>query len=691
MFRHATRSLLFFCLLLAACGSRQWLPEKEEVAYWDARLLRPTYATIERSRNLDSALHVFDSLLARDPAPRTPFVQAARPGVEAYYYYFIKPNTAATARHVDQFLSHFGTRELQARYPRTYMGNLLYGGELAFRLQQYDKANEYYFRARSTAYSYLSTCERSGFFYSMAMVLYRQKSFSHSARSFLEAYASQDICPAQTTAVGLQQQEIQSNIGLCYVHLKQPDSALFHFRKALDVAHRFRDSLSPVSMAMIRGVVYGNMAKVYVERGQLDSAEVLFRQSLALNNRPGYEVRDAQLVALQLAEVYDRQDRFGAMRPLLDSVRAALDSIHDNEGEEGWRRLRYFYYRDTRQPLQELAAFKSYIGYRDSLATQQKGLEQADITRQLRDKDQDLQIRLLRKNNQVARVYLWVSILLALMAIVIIFLIWINYRRSRRNLAELTELNARINLQKAELEAANREKDRILHVVAHDLRNPVGVTAYLADQMLLEEQTRENEGPLQMIKEASGMALALTNELLGLQHDAAPLERRRTELGALVRTAAAMLHHKAAAKQQTIRPEVPEVPVYLNGWPDRLQRVLVNLLSNALKFSPTGSTVDIQLTRTGAMASIAVRDEGIGIPRELQNVLFDRFSDARRTGTGGERSIGLGLSICREIVEAHGGSITVKSEPGAGATFEVQLPLAPENAFDTLPADVPSK
>ncbi|GAA4323400.1 tetratricopeptide repeat-containing sensor histidine kinase [Flaviaesturariibacter amylovorans] len=676
MFRPASWTfLLLFLFLLAGCRQRECLPEKEEVVYWDSRVLRPTYQTIERTRSLDSGLRVYDSLLARDPGPRTPFIRAQRSAVFGYYYYFINPNTVATARHVDTFLSYFNTRELQACYPRAYMGNMLHGGELAFQMRLYDKANEYYFRARSTAYAYLEPCERSGFFYRLGMVLYRQKSYSLSARNFLEAYRSQDLCPNQSAAIGLQQQEIQSNIGLCYVHLKRPDSALFHFRNALDVANRFRDSLGPVGMDMIHGVVYGNMAKVYVGRGQLDSAEHLFRKSLALNNRKGYEVRDAQLVALQLAEVYDRQQRYAAMRPLLDSVRIALDTIRDIEGEEAWLRLQYIYYRDTKQPLLELPTFKRYVALRDSLATHQKELEQADITRQLRDKDQDLQIRLLRKNNQLAQIYLWVSVLLALMAVVIILLIWNNYRRSKRNIAALRALNERVSQQKEELEAANREKDRILHVVAHDLRNPIGVTTYLADQMLLEEQTSENEGPLRMIKEASGMALALTNELLGLQSDAAPIERRRTELNALVRAAVTLMHPKALEKGQTIRMFAPEEPLYLLGWPDRLQRVVVNLLSNALKFSPAGSSVEIQVTRVDTAAWIAVRDEGIGIPEELRGVLFAPFSAARRTGTGGERSVGLGLSICREIVEAHGGSIIVESGTGVGTTFVVRLPL----------------
>jgi len=102
--------------------------------------------------------------------------------------------------------------------------------------------------------------------------------------------------------------------------------------------------------------------------------------------------------------------------------------------------------------------------------------------------------------------------------------------------------------------------------------------------------------------------------------------------------------------------------------------VLNNILGNAIKFSPTDSSIIVTLTADGRGYRITIRDHGMGIPAAAQKNVFDVFTLSRRTGTQGEKSFGLGLSICKQIIEAHEGRIWFESEEGKGTEFFIELP-----------------
>lgn len=668
-------SIIIFPVLFSSCSQR-WSSENDENAFWEPNVLKPAYELLNKEKQLGPALNLFDSLL-KNAHGSTPLIKSARYALEGNYYYFQKQDYKEAGRCMDSALALLNTKSLQERYPRTYVGYLLFGGEMAFRLSDYQKANDYYFLAKQSADLYLNPCDRSGFTYNVAMVSYRQQNYAQSATYFKEAYASHLTCPVQTTAIILQQQEIQSNIGLCQIKLKQYDSALAHFNLALQIAEKYKDSLGPITMDKIRGVAYGDIGKIYFTKGDLKGAEDQFKKSIALNARPGYELTDAETVEIYLADIYRTQKRYPEMWQLLQFARKSLDTIPNSEAEEGWRRLMYSYYKDIGQPLSELNYFKSYVSLRDSLSDTRKQLIEADITRQLKDKAQELQITVLKKDNQLGQIYLWVAIALSGMAVVIVLLIYVNYRRSKKNLEELTILNDKVTHQKAALEKANNEKDRILYVVAHDLRNPIGVTAYVADLIMMEEEKGKDRDYLQMIKEASQQALNLTNELLGLQNNTEYKSKlESTDLTTVVTSVVHMLQYKAVEKAQQLLVEHPGSNLNVIGYPERLNRMVSNLIMNAIKFTPIEGKIKVSLEKEGTYSLLKIEDNGVGIPKGKQAEVFNRFTTAKRKGTNGERSIGLGLSICKEIVEEHGGSIYFESNEGEGTVFYIKLPLS---------------
>jgi signal transduction histidine kinase len=117
-----------------------------------------------------------------------------------------------------------------------------------------------------------------------------------------------------------------------------------------------------------------------------------------------------------------------------------------------------------------------------------------------------------------------------------------------------------------------------------------------------------------------------------------------------------------------------DLPVIIDV--DRIERVLANLVTNAIKFSRENAEIIIYTRKEPNFALISVTDHGIGIAKEKQENIFDLFGHGMRTGTAGEQGFGMGLSICKQIVEQHKGNITVESEEGKGTAFLVRLPLS---------------
>jgi signal transduction histidine kinase len=232
-----------------------------------------------------------------------------------------------------------------------------------------------------------------------------------------------------------------------------------------------------------------------------------------------------------------------------------------------------------------------------------------------------------------------------------------------------------------ELRELNEQKDHLMGVVAHDLRNPLSVVRGYADFLLsgvAGELEDEQDEVVRTMRRTSDYMLHLVEDLVDfsrIQTGALELEREPTDLAALVREGirlnAMVAQEKRIAFEPHLASDLPELSVDRH----KVRQILDNLLTNAVKFSHPGSTVEVTLTRDGDDAHLAVRDQGVGIPEEDQCLLFEPFKKTSARPTAGERSTGLGLAIVRNIVEAHGGRIWVESRVGEGSTFHVTLPL----------------
>ena len=248
---------------------------------------------------------------------------------------------------------------------------------------------------------------------------------------------------------------------------------------------------------------------------------------------------------------------------------------------------------------------------------------------------------------------------------------------------------------RADAEAANRLKDEFVSIVSHELRTPLN--AILGWTSMLQRGSLNSTvagRALQSIHDNATRQTRLIDELLDFSRIIAGrsrLELEDLDLRDLIRGVAESVFPTAAAAGLDLQMSaIP--PVIVHADLRRLEQVFFNLLSNAIKFTPSGGRVSIETIEVDGVVEVKVIDTGVGIEKEFLPFAFDRFRQADSTTTRAHGGLGLGLSIARQLVEAHAGSIDVESEgKGYGATFIVRLPVAGhgrERTDDTEPRPV---
>ena len=235
--------------------------------------------------------------------------------------------------------------------------------------------------------------------------------------------------------------------------------------------------------------------------------------------------------------------------------------------------------------------------------------------------------------------------------------------------------NARLFEQAQE---SNRSKDDFLAALSHELRTPLNAIIGWTSILRSSPNADLSRG-LEVIHRNATAQTRLVDELLDasrIESGKMALDFKEVALPAAVQAAVETALPTAAQRSITLNVAVSAPDAKVWGDAARLQQVFWNLLANAVKFTEAGGTIDVSVRTTDAEAMIAVRDSGIGIPRDVLPHVFERFRQADAATTKRYRGLGLGLSLARQLTQMHGGRITAFSEgPGRGSTFTVYLPL----------------
>ncbi|MFC0679614.1 ATP-binding protein [Lysobacter korlensis] len=264
-------------------------------------------------------------------------------------------------------------------------------------------------------------------------------------------------------------------------------------------------------------------------------------------------------------------------------------------------------------------------------------------------------------------------------------------RLSEERRIKLESTHAELEATLAQVRELNELKGQFFANVSHELRTPLTLILGPAEHLLADDTlTTSQRRQLESISANGKMLLKQVNDLL----DLAKLDFGNAELAYAEFDVAAWLRRlvgqfEIAAEQRELRLVVQSPDrLVVHADQDKLERIVVNLLSNALKFTPRGGAVEVGLSEQDGMIRIAVSDTGPGVPVDQREAIFERFRQAEGSATREHGGTGLGLAIVKEFVELHGGTVTVSDAAGGGSSFIAALPKAAPRALDVSPAPV---
>ena len=255
----------------------------------------------------------------------------------------------------------------------------------------------------------------------------------------------------------------------------------------------------------------------------------------------------------------------------------------------------------------------------------------------------------------------------------------LSARVNVRTSGELKELAESYNAMAEQIEHLDRSRSQFVANASHELKTPLATMKLLLENMLYQPdmpQELRTEFMQDINHEIDRLSGIITDLLTLTQMDShsSPLRVTKVDLSALTEETVHTLQIAAEKKGQTLTADIAP-GITLDGDSGKLMQIFYNLTDNAIKYTPENGHIAVRLAQSGANVLFAVTDDGIGIPEEDQKHIFERFyrvDKARSRATGGT---GLGLSIVRQLAAMHGGTVSVSSQPGQGATFTVTLPM----------------
>lgn len=662
--------VLFFILMVCSCnpfkdrndtGPKDFDNILRQADLQAVTRRKPDYLLLKR---LDSAFYKIDNPTIEEQCRRYFFKNT----------YFFHPDLPPT-HYLDSIILLVEQNGLENSLAETYSNALLSKGDTLIKMNDFTGGFRCFYTALENIKTVKDTCLMGQLNLRIADVEYRQGNYLKAANYNKQAFADLAQCNVSKFSTFSYQQATLDNIGLNYDKNGMADSALHYFNQALDFIgkNQYRFPNRKQFMEMARGIIYGNMGTAYVKMGNKTQAEMYLKKSIEINKKKDYANVDAQLTRIKLAQLYIGTSHLIEAKALLQEIKTSVGLEIPTVRVKVYKLEADYLSALDRQHLAN-EYLNAYINLNDTIAQANKKLEQADLRKTFRNMEQQELITTLVKNGQAKTFYLSIAAILVLLLVLIALLIWYNRRR-------LARMNAKINAQNKDMQTAlealqqsQEENMRIMEIVAHDLRTPMSITISIVDIMLEKKDlTPSNREMLEMMRTANHNSLEMIVDLLNINTPKQGLKKEPVEMHILLRQCIDLLNIKVSSKEQQITLDAQQIILMVNR--DKIWRVISNLIINASKFSPIGAVIKVKLYKDGNSIFISVQDHGIGIPEELKNRIFNIFTDARRLGTSGEISFGLGLSICKQIIEAHNGKISFTSEVNKGTTFLIELPL----------------
>lgn len=579
------------------------------------------------------------------------------------------------------------TEKERTNYNNQYVSATLLKGYIYYGLGDYKSAYKYYYEARESSYGKGEKCEFAVYDYRISLSLYRQNNFDEAIENFKKSFINYGVCYNRDFWTEFQRQEILNNIGLCYFKMGKYDSSLFYYDSALSFikqTYKLKD-VYPESLEVAEGVIYGNIGKLYIKLKKYDKAIPLLLKNVEINSKPKYDNRDEITSRVALGEYYLQTKQYKKLENILTlpSNYYSLQHFKKNISEVLELKSRYFVQR--KQFDSALLYRLKYDSITSELITERQRINDSDVQLTLESLEKENQLNKLNKENQQKAYVNNIIIGVLIASLLLLIIIYVFYQISKRKNLELKQSNDEVSSQKELLKNANDvlkqrdlEKNKILSIVAHDLRNPNNAISSIANTLKeYDNLTEEQLEYLELIEISANSNRELIKEILRFakpgQFDTSN-EYKIVSCNDFLNKCVVQNRFKSSAKKIDLVYEEIDTKYKININEEKFKRAITNLIVNAIKFSEPYSKIRVYSTIEKDQITIHVQDEGIGIPDHLKEFIFKSDPKIRRAGTEGESSIGIGLSIVKQIVEEHFGKIDFISE-GKGTTFFITLQL----------------
>lgn len=599
----------------------------------------------------------------------------------AAYFYDVKKEFEKSSLYADSAIQQIQEEDCLSDFSIECFWAYVRKAQAEAALERYREAILFLSKAKSLFESsgLNNPCDIWVYYHTLAHIYYKQSNWSKSRENFHSLLQLADTCMTGFKRFWAKQENL-NNIALSYRYLGKPDSATFNYEAALNLLNKegvvFAPQKKEIENAKL--LVYNNLAEMYYSLGKISNAKQILLKGLEMSveKDKAFEID----FRLQLFYPYYKEGEAAKIKANLERLEKITDTSKYDVQAGKFYYQRSQYYSMVKDSGKALIAYKRYHQIKDSFNRRTSALASIDLGKEFRYRERQLEAESLKKDNEIKRIYIWLIGLIASLAIGAVAVVIFNLLRSNKHIHALKKLNIFINEQNVEmqdtlvlLEQVDSEKDRIMKVLAHDLKVPIGGIRILTYSLIKSEESAERKAIMKLIFETCQNSLSMISEILHEDNNRESFEKSRVDLVDLIQYSVDLMQVRADEKKQKLIFKYEAVSAYIHR--QQIWRLVSNLISNAIKFSSHRSSIYITLARDERNVIISVEDQGIGVPPQLQKSLFSEHKRVSRVGTDGEESNGIGLSICRKIVEAHKGKIWVDSAQGFGSTFYVRLPI----------------
>jgi signal transduction histidine kinase len=486
-----------------------------------------------------------------------------------------------------------------------------------------------------------------------------KKDYPNALRYFLAAFkAKQKLNKPAALASTL------NNIGNVYMSLNQIDTAKFYFEQALQNANQYNNKQSQ-AMALT------NLGAVCFEQGKYENALQYHEKALKIDSL----LQTDEGIGVNLINMGHnllKLKRYAESIKKLEQGLKIVEKIDYKHHVQNALKFLAEGYAELKEFEKSYQFQQRYITIHDSIYTEESNqkINELQTLYETEKKDKQIAVQALTIENQRNTQYFLIAL-----AILLIFLgavLWNRYQLKIKT-------NRLLDAKNRELAQLNATKDKLFAVVAHDLKNPLSafrsITQSLSENVL-NVSKEEIDYFIRQLNQSANQLFDLLQNLLNWavsQIGKLPFQPENLNVKTIVEETLNLLKINAEAKNQSLIANIPEA-IQVRADRQMLRTILRNLLSNAIKFTPENGKININTSLSDNYTQIEIKDTGIGLSANDIQKLFNIEEDVSQVGDSPEKGTGLGLLLCKELVEKHNGKIWVESEQGKGSKFCFTIP-----------------